>query len=332
MRSLEAHCAGDQVVSARELRRAALQRVRSVMEATEASFKAELGTPASVLIDIISQRLPDEADDMDGETARMIEELWKTPSFRSACAKRRGCSLFGIDEWYALSSSESRHDDQGRLTRPLSLTRMTDLLAGDYIPRHTDHTFLLRQRGSTTVSTLSAGDTSINLFDGEPRGSSGMGKHGICSVAPHEPQPGPQTSPCLSFVFDLATYAQVNAEHEADDPARYALQRSLDHFGLLVELHPDRPVFLFLVNVTSFAFRCQLVETPLSQVSADYTGGEDPTAASEFILARFRARNGTGRLYCKVSDILDASNLTFLFRAIKEQATILEGTYTEAAS
>ena len=101
MRSLEALSTGDQVVSIPELRRAAVERVRSLMEDTGASFQAELDPRASALIDAISERLPEEADEMDAETAGMIEELWRAPSFKSALAKHGSYSLHRLDDWYA---------------------------------------------------------------------------------------------------------------------------------------------------------------------------------------------------------------------------------------
>jgi len=194
---------------------------------------------------------------------------------------------------------------------------MTALLAPDYIPDRADHTFLLRQRGATMVTTLSAGTVSVNIFDGDLCRSPSREKHVVDRFETWGSQlAGPRNPFCISFVFDLTTYDRENTEYETSHPARNAIQGAVEHFGIMTRTHPARPVLLFLVNVSEFARR--LAETPLSRVCEDYAGGDEPGAASEYILERFRANNGAGTFHGQVCDLLDWSNLTFLYGAVRD--------------
>jgi hypothetical protein len=102
MRSLEGFATGDQVVSLQELRLAATRRVQSTLEAVRRGDEEGLDERSSELLDRILRRLPDELGEGDVETAGMIEELWASPSFKSAYLKQDSdwisepCSW---DEW-----------------------------------------------------------------------------------------------------------------------------------------------------------------------------------------------------------------------------------------
>ena len=173
------------------------------------------------------------------------------------------------------------------------------MLSPEYIPSHADHAFVLRQRGSTCVSTLSAGSISINLFDSTKfRGPSRQ--HDLVTRA--------RNPTCVAFCFDLATY-------DMEDELSHPIQAALESFEYVTKLFHGRPVLLFLVNTSDFTRK--LVDSPLSSIYADYTG-DSPAAAREFILDKFQDANRAGKVYCHVCDVLDPSNLKFLFAAVEE--------------
>ena len=184
---------------------------------------------------------------------------------------------------------------------------MVDLFARDYVPTHADHAFMLRHRGWTTASTLSAGSISINLFDPtiirrvlKPLGLMDRLRKLFC----------------LAFVFDLTSYDVGYPFKKAEELPSQHLQRVLEIFGEQKEIHPGLPILLFLVNSSDFARK--LVDTPLSLAHPLYTGEDSPEAGIDYILGKFVERKGTGTLYCHVCDVLDASNLSFLFAAVKD--------------
>jgi hypothetical protein len=122
----------------------------------------------------------------------------------------------------------------------------------------------------------------------------------------------------IAVVLDLDHCLDERLDENLDlGEPRNEIEAALQLFDNIRQKWYSNPVLLFLVRFSAFA--AKLVEVPLSRICEDYTGVNDPEVAIEYLVERFRKKNGENPLYYHVCEVLDQSNLGFLWTTIRQR-------------
>lgn len=116
------------------------------------------------------------------------------------------------------------------------------------------------------------------------------------------------------FVTDLTCYDHLVPEDETVN----RMEKSLTHFGNLMNSQwlSQASSLLILTNLRTFKERIRKGLSPLQNYCPDYTGGNDPEAAFDYILGRFVSLQGKSKqIYTYLDDNDADSKLGRFFRA-----------------
>lgn len=183
-----------------------------------------------------------------------------------------------------------------------SLINARKMLQQGYSPTAADVAFIRRHQNKTFTSTTVLGDMTINFIDTSARGCCGARKW-LKSF--HD-------APLVVFTYDMASYDHIEVDGFVYMHETLALFESIAKGKLLQNTY----IALLLLNITEF--RSKLTKSPLSRIYPEYTGGDDPGAASHYILEKFLQLAGERNICHHFADLFDQSIVDFLARTAKD--------------
>lgn len=227
---------------------------------------------------------PDPNIPVDPRLGTAIVSLWKDPCIARVMEHQV--------KFYLMDSAPYFFEEAPRITHP------------DYIPTEAD---VLRARTKTTgiyETRFTMGQLSIHMFDvGGQRSERKKWIHCFESVT------------SIIFCVALSEYDQVLLE----DSNQNRMGESLVLFDSVVNSRwfVRTSIILFLNKVD--LFRQRLARSPLSDYFPDYSGGNDVTRASKYLLWRFYQVNRAAlHIYPHLTQATDTSNIRLVFAAVKE--------------
>lgn len=119
----------------------------------------------------------------------------------------------------------------------------------------------------------------------------------------------------IIYFVDASSYNEVNTE----DWSQNRLMESLDDFDNVVNSRwftNSHCVILFLSNM--HAFRQKLGRYPMSSYFPDYTGGDDISRASKYILERLKSVNRSLEFYSNFCETPDSIAIRVAITAIQD--------------